>query len=52
LIANSLSPTCSAPVCSARPPKIGDQVFIFLLTLWSQWTVQLQLQFASKINKL
>jgi hypothetical protein len=41
LIANSLSPICSAPVCSARPPEIGNQTYIFLLTLWPQQTVEL-----------
>lgn len=34
LIASSWSPTCSAPVCSARPPEINKYTFTFLLTIW------------------
>lgn len=39
LIASSLSPTWSAPVCSARPPVISTHTLTFLLTHWPKHIV-------------
>lgn len=43
LIANSLSPTCSAPVCSARPPEIVNHTVTFLLTHWPEQVAKFQM---------